>query len=255
MNSSAILLLALVFVAGIVGYWLTTRPSPAQETVEETATSERSPLVDSYTFGTASFDGIGKFYLGREIAQMMGHQAIGWLERDNREDEEAPSAAISVLDLAPDAVIADIGAGSGYYTFRLAPLVPQGRVIAIDIQPEMIDFLTHRARGEGVTNVQPHLSTITSLELPDESIDAAILVDVYHEFSHPVEMLTSLRRALKPGGRLFLLEYRAEDPEVPIKPLHKMTEAQAIKEMTANGLTHLETRHHLPWQHLMIFQK
>ncbi|MGJ8724575.1 MAG: class I SAM-dependent methyltransferase [Roseibacillus sp.] len=212
-------------------------------------------LAEAYTFGEASRDGIGKFYLGREIAHVMGHQAINWLERDDRESEEAPSAAIAALEIKPTDVIADIGAGSGYYTFRLAPLVPEGRVIAIDIQPEMIDFLSHRARGEGFANVQPHLSKITSLELPPQTIDSAILVDVYHEFSHPVEMLASLHSALRPGGRLFLLEYRAEDPKVPIKPLHKMTEAQAIKEMAASNLKHIETFHHLPWQHLMVFEK
>ncbi len=247
-----LLLILVAFVAAAAVPLLRNPPKPKETVAQKTETKNQT---NPYTYATASRDGIGKFYLGREIAHVMGHQAIDWLERDNREDEEAPSMAIAALDIQATDIIADIGAGSGYYAFRLAPLVPEGRVVAIDIQPEMIDFLTHRARGEGVTNVQPHLSTITSLELPEQSIDAALLVDVYHEFSHPVEMLTSLHAALKPGGRLFLLEYRAEDPEVPIKPLHKMTEAQAIAEMTANGLSHIETLHHLPWQHLMIFEK
>ncbi|MDQ8189374.1 class I SAM-dependent methyltransferase [Roseibacillus persicicus] len=253
MNRSLALLVVLLVVAVLGGFFLLKEKPPTGQAPP--APTPTVPRPESYTTGPASRDGIGKFYLGREIAHVMGHQAINWLERDNREAEEAPSAAISALEIQPDDVIADIGAGSGYYTFRLAPLVPRGRVIAIDIQPEMIEFLTNRARGEGVKNVQPHLSTITSLELPPESLDSAILVDVYHEFSHPVEMLASLYSALKPGGRLFLLEYRGEDPEVPIKPLHKMTETQAIKEMKASGLEHVKTLHHLPWQHLMIFEK
>lgn len=249
---SGLLLALLAGVAGVAFLFIKNR----QQTVPRLSPSEiAQDQTTLYTYEPPSRDGIGKFYLGREIAQVMGHQAIAWLERDNREDEEAPSAAIAALPIKPTDVIADIGAGSGYYSFRLAPLVPQGRVIAVDIQPEMIDFLAHRARYEKVPNIQPHLSTITSLELPPESLDSALLVDVYHEFSHPAEMLASLRAALKPGGRLFLLEYRAKDPQVPIKPLHKMTAAQAIKEMEANGLAHLATQHHLPWQHLMIFQK
>lgn len=253
-RSLALLVVILVLVVTVGGLFLLKEEPRPSSAIEPSSHAPEIPLYP-YIKGPASSDGIGKFYLGREIAHVMGHQAIDWLERDDREAEEAPSVAIAALGIKPTDVIADIGAGSGYYTFRLAPLVPEGRVVAIDIQPEMIAFLTNRARGEGVKNVQPHLSTITSLELPPESIDSAILVDVYHEFSHPVEMLNSLHSALRPGGRLFLLEYRAEDPEVPIKPLHKMTEAQAIKEMAASNLTHIETLHHLPWQHLMIFEK
>ena len=219
-----------------------------------------APLVEAakpaaYTSGVATADGIGKFFHGREISKVMGHPAIGWLERDEREKEEAPSKAINALNLAPDAVIADIGAGSGYYSFRISPKVPQGKVMAIDIQPEMLEFLKKRAGELKITNVIPHLGAIDDLKLPPASLDAALLVDAYHEFSHPAEMLASLVRALKPGGRVFLLEFRGEDPDVPIKALHKMSEAQARVEFEAAGLRFVSNRRELPWQHFMVFQR
>ena len=208
-----------------------------------------------YQFRQASPDGIGKFFHGREIAKVMGHPAIGWLERDEREKEEAPTKAINALKLAPDAVIADIGAGSGYYSFRISPKIPQGKVMAIDIQPEMLVFLKQRAAELKITNVIPHLGAIDDLKLPAASLDAALLVDAYHEFSQPAEMLASLVRALKLGGRVFLLEFRSEDPAVPIKELHKMSEAQAKLEFEAAGLRFVSNRRELPWQHFMVFQK
>jgi SAM-dependent methyltransferase len=208
-----------------------------------------------YEFGAASPDGIGKFFHGREISQVMGHPAIGWLERNEREREEAPSKAIEALELAPDAVIADLGAGSGYYAFRLAPKVPHGQVVAVDIQPEMIDFLAKRAKDTGVTNVTPHLGKVDDLTLPTASLDAALMVDAYHEFSHPAEMLASLFDALKPGGTIYLLEFRGEDDRVPIKPLHKITEAQARLELETAGFRFISNRRHLPWQHFMVFQR
>ncbi|MES2920730.1 MAG: methyltransferase domain-containing protein [Verrucomicrobiota bacterium] len=213
------------------------------------------PAAAAYTTGVATEDGIGKFFHGREIAKVMGHPAIGWLERDEREKEEAPSKAINALDLAPDAVIADIGAGSGYYSFRISPKVPQGRVMAVDIQPEMLEFLKKRAGELKITNVIPHLGAIDDLKLPAASLDAALLVDAYHEFSHPAEMLASLVKALKPGGRVFLLEFRGEDPQVPIKALHKMTEAQAKLEFESAGLRFISNRRELPWQHFMVFER
>lgn len=185
----------------------------------------------------------------------MGHPAIGWLERDEREAEEAPSKAIAALKLAPDAVIADIGAGSGYYSFRIATQVPSGRVVAVDIQPEMIEFLSNKAKESGVANVQPHLGAEDDVKLPAGSLDAALLVDSYHEFSHPAEMLASLRNALKPGGRLYLIEFRAEDSNVPIKELHKMSEAQARLELEGAGFKFISNLDVLPWQHLLIFEK
>lgn len=209
-----------------------------------------------YTEGRKTFDGTGKYYMGREIAYVMGHQAIRWLERKNREDEEAPSKAIAALNLKPTDVIADIGAGSGYYTFRLAPLVPKGKVMAVDIQPEMVAFLEQKEKELGLTNVEAHLGKVDDTLLKAESIDAALMVDAYHEFSHPREMMESLFKALKPGGRIILLEYRAEDPKVPIKPLHKMTKEQSRKEMEVVGLKWKSTDSDLlPWQHFMVFVK
>ncbi|MEK7952146.1 class I SAM-dependent methyltransferase [Luteolibacter soli] len=208
-----------------------------------------------YTTGPASADGIGKFFHGREIAKVMGHPHINWLERPEREQEEAPSKAISDIDLAPDAVIADIGAGSGYYSFRISPKVPRGKVVAIDIQPEMLDFLRTKAAELKITNVEPHLGEIDDLKLPAGSLDAALMVDAYHEFSHPREMLASLLKALKPGGRIFLLEFRGEDPNVPIKPLHKMTEAQARLEFESAGFRFTGNLKPLPWQHLLVFER
>lgn len=208
-----------------------------------------------YTSGARTRDGIGKYFLGREIAQVMGHQGIAWLERDNREAEEAPSKAIALIDLGPNAVIADIGAGSGYYSFRLAQKFPEGEVVAVDIQQEMLDFLARKSKETGIENVRPHLGSIQSIQLPPDSIDAALFVDAYHEFSHPFEMMRSIREALKPGGVVYLLEYRAEDQRVPIKPLHKMTQAQAKKEMAYAGFEWVETKNDLPWQHFMVFRK
>lgn len=210
---------------------------------------------EPYTTGTPSADGIGKFFMGREIAKVMGHPGIGWLERTEREREEAPSKAIAMLELAPDAVIADIGAGSGYYSFRMAGLVPDGKVIAVDIQQEMLDHLTREAARRGIGNVVPHLGAVDDVKLDPGTLDAVLMVDAYHEFSHPVEMLRSIHSALKPGGRVYLVEFRAEDPRVPIKPLHKMTAAQAVKEFEALGFAFVGNKRGLPWQHLMVFAK
>jgi SAM-dependent methyltransferase len=215
------------------------------------------PTAYDYEQEQASRDGTGKMYLGREISQVMGHAAIHWLERPEREAEEATSRVMNGLakELKPDAVIVDVGSGSGYYSFQLAKLVPEGKVIGVDIQPEMVDYLVQKAGRLGVTNVVSNLGKVDSVQLPAESIDATIMVDAYHEFSHPNEMMQSIVYALKPAGRVYLLEYRAEDDAVPIKPLHKMTEAQSIKEMEAVGLKHLKTEGYLPWQHFMVFEK
>lgn len=225
--------------------------TPAESSPRNTSPKEIPP----YTTATPSPDGIGKIFMGREISKVMGHPGIGWLERTEREKEEAPTKAIALLDLAPDTVIADIGAGSGYYSFRIAPLVPDGKVVAIDIQQEMLDFLKNEAAKQNIENVEPHLGAIDDLKLPPDTLDAALMVDAYHEFSHPAEMLQSLHEALKPGGKIYLLEYRAEDPRVPIKPLHKMTAAQAIKEFKALGFRFVENKRYLPWQHFLVFEK
>lgn len=208
-----------------------------------------------YTQGPKTRDGIGKYYMGREISLVMGHLAAGWLERSEREQEEKPSLLMKNLELEPDAVVADIGAGSGYFTFKLAEKVPQGKVIAVDIQQEMIDILKKRQKAFGIENVATILSVEDDTKLPENAVDAVLLVDAYHEFSFPREMLESIYKAMKPGGRVFLLEYRAEDPLVPIKPLHKMSQKQAKAEYAASGFRWVETRDFLPRQHFMIFEK
>jgi SAM-dependent methyltransferase len=248
MKSIPILLAVLALCLG-AGWML--RPRHAT-TVEKAPAAETAPV---YQFDNPSPDGIGKFFHGREISKVMGHPAIDWLERGNREEEEAPSRAIDAIDLAPDAVIADIGAGSGYHSFRISPKVPRGKVLAVDIQQEMLDFLKNRSTELGITNVVPHLGAVDDLKLPAASLDAALLVDAYHEFSHPAEMLASLHTAMKPGGRIFLLEFRAEDERVPIKPLHKMSEAQARQELESAGFRFLSNRRHLPWQHFLVFER
>ena len=199
--------------------------------------------------------GIGKFYMEREISFVMGHQAADWLNRPGRIEEERPDEVVTNMGLDSDHVVADIGAGSGYFSFRIAKLVPDGNVMAVDIQPEMLQLIEAQKRQDGVTNIQGVLGAIDDPNLPVNSIDAAIMVDAYHEFSHPFEMIRGVYEALRPGGRIFLLEYRGEDASVPIRPLHKMTEEQVVKEMSVFGLEWTDTLDFLPWQHMMIFTK
>lgn len=208
-----------------------------------------------YTEKVPSRDGIGKVYMGREISQVVGHGAITWLERSDREAEEKPSLIIDELGVEKDHVLADIGAGSGYFSFLLAPLVPQGRVIAVDIQQQMLDFIEGKKKLRKVSNVETLLGTIEDTKLPAGEVDLVILVDAYHEFSHPREMMESVVEGLKPGGRVIFLEYRGEDPSINIKPLHKMTVKQVRREMEAVGLSFVEVRDFLPIQHFLIFQK
>jgi len=201
-------------------------------------------------------DGIGKFYMGREIAHVMGHQAAEWLERPEREDEERPSLALSALKLKPGDAVADIGAGSGYYTRRLAKLVgDKGVIYAVDIQQEMLDLLTNKMAELKIHNVKPVLGDVKDPKLPRASVDLALLVDVYHEFDYPYEMIQAICTSLKPGGRIAFVEFRGEDSKVPIKLVHKMTEAQVRKEMSVHPLEWVETSEVLPWQHIIIFKK
>ena len=203
-------------------------------------------------------NGIGKFYLGREIAQVMGHQGIGWLERPEREEEERLSLLMESLRLQPGMVVADIGAGSGLISRMIAHRVgPTGIVLAVDIQQEMLDALTARSRLAGITNIEAVLGTIKSPRLPEESVDLVVMVDVYHEFDHPYEMLSAIASTLKPGGRVAFVEYRREDPAVPIKLVHKMSEAQVKREALQPefGLRWVETYGKLPRQHVVIFER
>jgi precorrin-6B methylase 2 len=214
------------------------------------------PLSQRYEFRAAhDADGIGKFYLGREIAQVMGPGGILWLERPERASEEQPQVAIDALEIKPGQTVADLGAGSGYYSFRIAPLVgPTGKVLAIDIEQHMLETIAERAHRERVANVMTVHSSAQDPHLAPGSVDLLFMVDVYHELEYPYEMMTKVRAALKPGGRVALIEYRAEDPEVAIKPLHKMSERQVRREMQAAGFRHLKTVHTLPLQHLILFE-
>jgi SAM-dependent methyltransferase len=201
-------------------------------------------------------DGIGKFYMGREIARVMGHESADWLERPERVAEEQPDQLVSMLNLRRGEIVADIGAGTGYFTRRLAQAVgPAGRVLAEDVQPEMITLLRNLNARLGFTNITPILGTVTDPRLPPASVDLALMVDVYHEFDLPYEMMQAICLALKPGGLLILVEYRGEDPRVPIKPLHKMTEAQVKREMSVLPLDWVQTIERLPRQHIIAFKK
>ena len=203
-------------------------------------------------------DGIGKLYMGREIAKVMSFHGAPWLERATREREENLTAMIKALDLQPGMVVADIGAGTGVISVMMADKVaPGGKVLAVDIQEEMLRLLEEKLKRLEIDNVEPVLGTIKSPELPEASVDLAIMVDVYHEFSHPYEMMLALSKGMKPGGRIAFVEYRKEDPQVPIKPLHKMTEAQVKKEIEQPefGLKWKETIDVLPRQHIVVFEK
>lgn len=204
----------------------------------------------------ASSEGIGKSHLGRHIAYVMGWQGAAWLERGEREREERPDLLLPILALEPAMVVADIGAGTGYYTRRMADLVgPTGKVYAADVQPEMIEMLKSLAGKSGYRNIEPVLSAVDDVRLPAASVDLAIMVDVYHELEYPYEVLSSLVRAVKPGGRIVFVEYRAEDPNVPIKALHKMSEAQIRREAEQHALTWQRTAGDLPWQHVVVFTR
>lgn len=181
-------------------------------------------------------DGIGKYYMNREIAQVMGHQAMMWLEREGREREEKPQSVIEHLNLQPTDTVADIGTGTGYFATRIAPLVAQGKVYAVDIQPEMLDVVNSVKKLNKISNLETILGTEDNPNLPKNSIDLALFVDAYHEFAYPREMMENLYQSLKPGGRVILVEYRQENPMIMIKPLHKMSQKQVKKEMQAVNL-------------------
>jgi FkbM family methyltransferase len=209
-----------------------------------------------YTAGAASADGIGKRYMGREISQVMGWQGAAWLEREEREKEERTDLLLQALELQPGMVVADIGAGTGYLSRRMAGAVaPSGRVLAVDAQPQMVALLRGAAQREGLDNVVASLAQETDVGLPPASVDLAVMVDVYHELAFPREVVASIVQALKPGGRLVIVEYRAEDARVPIKSLHKMSEAQVRRETALPPLRWERTDARLPWQHVIVLRK
>jgi len=217
--------------------------------------AQADSIDTKYIYKRGDFNGIGKWYMGREIAYIMGFQEINWLERSEREKEEDVSTLIKNMKIKTNDTIADIGAGSGYHVFKMAPLAENGLVYAVDIQPEMVETIELKKRSKRMSNIETVLGSEKSINLPKNSLDKILLVDVYHEFSYPIELVKSIKNALKPNGQLFLIEYRGEDLTVPIKKIHKMTEKQSIAEMKAAGLSLKENIDNLPWQHCMIFEK
>jgi len=191
---------------------------------------------------------------GRQFAGVMGYQGAAWLDREERDVEEAPDRALDAIRIEKGSTVADVGAGSGYMTIRMARRVgPEGRVYATDIQPQMLAMLRERLQKERITNVTPVQGAVDDPRLPPDTLDLILLVDVYHEFSQPQQMLRGMRAALKPGGRLVLLEYKKEDPSIPIRLEHKMTVREAKLEVEAEGFTLTKVDESLPRQHILIF--
>jgi len=240
--------IACLSISGIAAHADTSAP------LAPPATTASAP---GYTFVPAGPDGIGKRYLGRDIAGVMGWQGAAWLEREERQREERTDLLVAALALRPGMVVADIGAGTGYLSRRMAPAVlPGGKVIALDVQSEMVAMLQAMALQSGLAQIEPRLGGERDVNLPPASVDLAIMVDVYHELAFPYEVTASIVRALKPGGRLVFVEYRAEDARVPIKALHKMSEAQIRREAAVHpALAWERTVETLPWQHLVVFRK
>ncbi len=220
------------------------------------ALAQPAAVAERYSLVPASADGIGKRYMGREISAVMGWQGAAWLEREEREREERTDLLLPMLEIKSGIAVADVGAGSGYFARRLAARVgPGGAVYAVDVQPEMVRMLEALARQPGLGQIKPVQGSATAVKLAAASIDLALMVDVYHELEFPYEVLASIVQALKPGGRVVFVEYRAEDASVPIKPLHKMSEAQVKTEAARHPLTWERTLGGLPWQHVVVFRK
>ena len=195
-----------------------------------------------------------QIYKGRRIAQTMHYLGAEWLIRENRENEERCSLMLAELGVKPGMTVCDMGCGNGFYSLQLAKMVgPEGKVLSVDIQPEMLKLLKERAAKAKITNIEPILGALDDPKLPKGKVDLILCVDVYHEFSHPEQMLSAMRESLSPQGLVALLEYREEDPKVPIKPLHKMSKAQIMKEYPPNGLKLVKEFDGLPWQHMMFF--
>ena len=220
------------------------------------ALAQPAAVAERYSLFPASADGIGKRYMGREISAVMGWQGAAWLEREERDREERTDLLLAALALKPGMVVADIGAGTGYLSRRMAPAVmPGGKVWAVDVQPEMISLLKANLNRRGLTQVEARLGAEDDVRLPAGSVDLVVMVDVYHELAFPYEVLASVMKSLKPGGRIAFVDYKAEDPRVPIKPLHKMSEAQIKREAGVFVLDWERTVGTLPWQHLVVFRK
>ena len=210
-------------------------------------------LAQSYTYKSPSRDGIGKIYQGREISKVMGHLGASWLERSSRANEESPNLAVDLLDLKKDMIVADFGAGTGYFTSKLARKC--SIVYAVDIQQEMLDLNAKQMRNKNINNVKFILGFTDRTGLPKNSLDLVILVDVYHELENPLEIMNDIKSSLNQTGKVALIEYRKEDPTVPIKPLHKMSVEQVVKEMRQVNLKLHSNIQELPRQHMLIFSK
>jgi SAM-dependent methyltransferase len=265
LHQAGILLLLCSLITDLSAEFTLAQPpiaTSSEESTDSAKTDSGKPETTSAKqYSTREFhdpNGIGKFYMGREIAHVMGYSGAAWLERDSREKEERLTLLVKSLKIKPNMTIADIGAGSGVITFLIAEqLGDKGRVLGVDVQDEMLNRLKERAQEKGITNVVPVKGTQTSPNLKPGTVDVAIMVDVYHEFEFPYEMLNEIARALKPGGRVAFVEYRKEDPTVPIKLVHKMTEAQVRKEagQLEFGLRFKETIGVLPRQHIVVFER
>ena len=237
-------------MVAFVGLVVATLAVPLQR-----ADADSAAATPIYQEGHASIDGIGKLYQGREIAAVMGFAGAAWLERPSRAAEERPDMLVDELHLKSGMTVADIGAGSGYLARRMAPLVHPGRIFAVDVQPEMVALLTRLAHRTDLKNIVPVLGTAGDVQLPRASVDLAVFVDVYHELAYPYEVMRSVVHALKPDGRVVLVEYRGEDPNVPIKALHRMSELQIRREMEKLSLVWVRTSERLPMQHIVVFRK
>ncbi len=211
--------------------------------------------LEAYTYKRGDQNGTGKWYMGREIAFVMGFQGINWLDRPEREEEENTTRLLKNMDIKPEDTIADIGAGSGYHVFKMAPMANKGLVYAVDIQDEMLAAINYRIETGKVNNMAAVKGSEKSVNLPENSVDKVLMVDVYHEFSYPIEMIASIKKALRANGKIYLIEYRGEDANVPIKKVHKMTQKQAVKELEVAGFMLEKNSSNLPWQHCMVFVK
>ncbi|MFT2008682.1 class I SAM-dependent methyltransferase [Pontibacter sp. 13R65] len=232
----------------LLGFLLSAGSSACQAQVDQKE-------VVHYTTKSPASGGTGKVYMGREIARVIGAGGGGWLDRSTRQEEENSLRAIDSMMLSPESVVADIGAGTGYYTFKIAPLLPKGKIYAIELQDEFVSELKKRRQELNLPQVEVVKSGTQSLNVPAASLDLAFMVDVYHELEYPQEMLQAIHKALKPDGKLLLMEYRAEDPKVAIRELHKMTAKQVQKELEANGFKLFQRKDFLPIQHFLMFEK
>ncbi|MDX1964289.1 MAG: class I SAM-dependent methyltransferase [Pirellulales bacterium] len=228
---------------------------PAATTSPSQTASAAEPTTDNTLSSPEELPPALEAYKGRTIAQTMHYAGAPWLTRENREREEECSTLLKTLKLQPGQVVCDMGCGNGFYALKIAPtLGEKGKVLCVDIQSEMLKLLAERAKEENISNYELILGSPIDPRLPAGKVDLILCVDVYHEFSHPEQMLAAMRRSLAPGGRLVLVEFRLEDPNVPIKELHKMSKKQILKELEPNGFKLVEQFDKLPWQHVMFFE-